>query len=105
MDIKNLSGMVGNTAPDTPLSRPDAQLKNACADFEGIMLQQLFESMKKTVGNGGVFGDSHQKKMYESMFIQEVSTTLARQRGVGLAEALYRQVARQTDDENGVGDK
>lgn len=105
MDIKNLSGMVGNTAPDAQPSRPDAKLKNACADFEGIMLQQLFESMKKTVGSGGVFGDSHQKQMYESMFIQEVSATLARERGVGLAEALYRQVARQTDGDNGDGDK
>ena len=77
----------------------DARLRKACADFEGILLQYMFESLQKTVGSGGVFGDSHQKKMYESMVSQEVSAKLARERGVGIGEALYRQIAGRTMDE------
>jgi peptidoglycan hydrolase FlgJ len=90
------------TAPASGLglSRKDAKLKRACADFEGILLNYMFESMRKTVGEGGVFGNSFQKNMYESMFTQEVSTFMARGKGAGLGEALYRQVSRQTNEED-----
>jgi flagellar protein FlgJ len=69
------------------------KLKKACADFEGLLLNYMFEAMRKTVGEGGVFGKSFQKDMYESMFTQEVSTSLARGKGMGIGEALYRQVS------------
>ena len=86
--------------PDSRLNLMDAQLKKTCADFEGILLNYMFEAMRKTVGEGGVFGNSFQKNMYESMFTQEVSTTLARGKGVGLGKALYRQVSGRTKGEN-----
>jgi flagellar protein FlgJ len=73
----------------------DIRLKKACADFEGILLQYMFESMQKDTGGGGVFGDSYQKQMYQSMFIREVCATLAEHRGLGLAESLYRQAKGQ----------
>jgi peptidoglycan hydrolase FlgJ len=82
------------------LNPKDAKLKKACADFEGILLNYMFEAMKKTVGEGGVFGNSFRKDMYESMFTQAVSTTLARGKGVGLGEALYRQVSSRTSAQN-----
>lgn len=83
---------------DSRSNLKNMKLKKACADFEGILLNYMFEAMRKTVGEGGVFGKSHQKDMYESMFAQEVSATLARGKGVGLGEALYRQVAGRNDD-------
>lgn len=77
----------------SPSSRNDMKLKKACADFEGLLLNYMLEAMRKTVGEGGVFGKSFQKDMYESMFNQEVSTTMARGKGMGIGEALYRQVS------------
>jgi flagellar protein FlgJ len=85
---------------DTRLTPKEAKLKKACADFEGILLNYIFEGMKKTVGEGGVFEKSYRKDMYESMFTQAVSTALARGKGVGLGEALYRQVSSRTKVEN-----
>ncbi|MFH0730481.1 MAG: rod-binding protein [Pseudomonadota bacterium] len=84
---------------DSRLNTKEAKLKKACADFEGILLNYMFEAMKKTVGEGGVFGNGFRKDMYESMFTQAVSTTLARGKGVGLGEALYRQVSNRTGAE------
>jgi flagellar protein FlgJ len=80
--------------PSDPQSNlKDMKLKKACADFEGILLNYMFEAMRETVGEGGVFGKNFQKDMYESMFTQEVSTSLARGKGMGIGEALYRQVS------------
>ena len=56
----------------------DTKLKEACADFEGVLLNFMFQSMKKTIPGKGVFGGSHQTQMYESMFYQEISTKFAK---------------------------
>ena len=79
-----------------------SKLKAACADFESILLNYMFQSMKKTVGNGGLFGDSFQRDMYETIFFEKVSQTVAEKRGIGLGQALYRQLgAKSVDTEVG----
>ena len=76
----------------------DARLKKACADFEGILLNFMFQSMRKTIPGKGIFDSSHQKETYESMFYQEISAQFARDRGIGIADALYRQLKGKLDD-------
>lgn len=75
----------------------DVRLKKACADFEGVLLNFMFQSMKKTVPGKGIFSGSHQKQMFESMFYQEISTKFARERGIGIGDALYRQLKGKLD--------
>jgi len=75
----------------------DSRLKKACSDFEGVLLNFMFQSMKKTVPGKGIFSGSQQKDMYESMFYQEISTKFARDRGVGIGDALYRQLKGKLD--------
>ena len=76
----------------------DAKLKKACSDFEGVLLNFMFQSMKKTVPGKGIFSGSQQKDMYESMFYQEISNKFARDRGIGIGDALYRQLKGKLDD-------
>ncbi|MDX9786434.1 MAG: rod-binding protein [Desulfobacterales bacterium] len=99
MDMEELAGAVekpvasgSRSATLKGQSNKDLKLRKACADFEGIMLQYMLEAMRKTVGEGGVFAGSPQKQLYESMFIQEVSATLASEKSLGFGEALYRQI-------------
>ncbi|RJQ51082.1 MAG: hypothetical protein C4530_20620 [Desulfobacteraceae bacterium] len=73
----------------------DERLKKACADFEGILLNFMVQNMKKTLPEGGLFPKSHQSDVYESMFFQEISSKLARERGIGIGDALYRQASKQ----------
>jgi flagellar protein FlgJ len=73
----------------------DDRLKKACADFEGIFLNLMVQTMRKSIPEGGVFGKTHQSDMYDTLFLQEISIQLARERGLGIGDALYRQVRRQ----------
>ncbi len=79
--------------------KSDDRLKKACSDFEGIFLNLMVQTMKKTIPEGGVLGKSHQSEVFESMFLQEISTQLARERGLGIGDALYRQGRRQMIEE------
>jgi Rod binding domain-containing protein len=49
-------------------TKEQKDLQNACADFESVLLNYMFQAMKKTVGDGGLFGDNFRKDMYESLF-------------------------------------
>ena len=83
----------GNVVSDSRPSTLDPRLKKACADFESVLLTYMFKSMKKTVGEGGVFGNSFQKDMYESIFFEKIAEKVAQEKGMGIGEALYRQLA------------
>ena len=90
---RNIKGGAKTNAADPP----DDRLKKACGDFEGIFLNFMFQGMKKTLPGDGVFGNSYQRDMYDAMFLQEISTKLARERGIGIAKALYQQLNGQVD--------
>ena len=79
-------------------TKEQKDLQNACADFESVLLNYMFQAMKKTVGDGGLFGDSFRKDMYESLFFEKISQKIAESRGVGIGESLYRQLSTKTGD-------
>ncbi len=73
----------------------DKRLKKACADFEAILLNYMFQSMRKTLPGNDVFGSSIGMDMYESMYFQQLSTDIARGRNsLGIGDALYRQLKK-----------
>jgi len=81
----------------TKATGKSGKLEKACSEFEGVLLNFMFQSMKKTVGQGGVFSNGYQKQMYESIFFEEVSMEFAREKGMGIGAALYRQVSGARD--------
>jgi len=76
----------------------DSRLKKACADFEGIFLNLMLQTMRRSIPDDGVFGKTHQSDMYDTLFLQEISTQLARERGLGIGDALYREVRRRMNE-------
>ena len=68
---------------------PDA-LRQAAQQFEALFMNMVLKSMRKTTFESGLFSNS-QSKMYTSILDQELSQVMAK-RGLGLAEALVRQM-------------
>ena len=70
----------------------NAQLKKACADFESIFVYYILKSMRKSLPQDRLFGDTQGQKLYKSMADQAMSENIATGRGVGLGELLYNQL-------------
>jgi flagellar protein FlgJ len=70
------------------------ELRRACQDFEAMFIYKLLQQMRRAVPKSGLFPDSHQKEMYQSMFDIEVSEQMARAKGIGLADRLYEDISR-----------
>lgn len=87
---------VGNgvTAPE---SDQRERLRQSAKDFEGVFLAYVFRAMRQTVPESGNEGEIGQG-MFTAMFDDALARMAANQQTRGLAEGLYRQLARHLPD-------
>ena len=69
---------------------PEA-LKAAAQQFEALFMNMVMKSMRQATSQDGLF-DNEQSRMYTSMLDQKISQNFA-ERGVGLADAMLRQLS------------
>lgn len=81
------------------LSSKKTNPQEAASKFEGLLMTQLFQSLRKTVQPSGLFGDGGQaRQTYEYLFDQAVvEHAMATGKGWGLAEKIAQDWARQQE--------
>lgn len=89
-----LIGLKKTTA--TTDTEKERGLRKACHDFEAIILKQMLDAMRKSIPKSGLLdGDGYADKMYQSMRDDEMAKEMARGKGMGLGEVLYKQLSGQ----------
>lgn len=82
------------TSESMDTNSKELKLKEACKDFEAILLDYMFQSMRKALAGDGILGNSDQRDLYESMYYQELSKNIAEGKGLGIGDALYLQLKK-----------
>lgn len=90
LDSKDVDGLRQAARQNSPEA-----VKATAKQFEALFMNMVLKSMRDATPQDGIF-DSEQSKMYTSMFDQQISQTMA-SRGIGLAEVLYRQLSKMTN--------
>ena len=75
------------------------KLEKACNDFEALFVKYMMQQMRETVPADGLFGQSQAEKIYTGMLDDEVAKSVSHGRGLGLAKAMYEQMAALQSDE------
>lgn len=70
-------------------------LQDAAQGFESIFLSMLLKEMRQTLGPDSLFG-SDTSDIYGSLFDQFMAQHLAQGKGMGLAQALLKQLDPKT---------
>ena len=78
-------------------NEPD-KLEKACNDFEALFVKYMMEQMRETVPADGLFGQSQAEKIYTGMLDDEMAKSVSHGRGMGLAKAMYEQMAALQSD-------
>lgn len=80
-----------------------AALEEVARQFEGLFMSQMLKSMRAAnqVLAEGNYLNSHESGFYQDMFDSQLSLTLSRGSGLGLAEALVRQFGSQLEGDTG----
>ena len=72
------------------------ELMKTAKQFEGIFIQQMFQTMDKTIDrSNSLFGNSQGEQMFRDMMYQHMGEGFADRKGgsgFGLAEAIYKQL-------------
>lgn len=66
----------------------------AAQEFEAMMLAQMFQHMFAGIKSGGPFGGGHAEAVYRSFLLQAYGESVAEQGGIGIASAVYKDIAR-----------
>lgn len=79
-------------------SRPDllkAQREKAATDFEALLLQQMVQSMWKTVPTEGMLSGSNEEGMYRDMLSEQFAQELAQSQSLGLKDAVLGEMNKE----------
>jgi len=68
-----------------------AALRSVAQQFEAVLLTQLLQQMHKPMMPGGMF-DTPEAQSWNSMVDQRMGVQLAKAGGIGIADALLRQI-------------
>lgn len=69
-----------------------AVLREVAGQFEALFVQTLLKNMRQSELAEPLFGASDQHDMYQEMMDQQLSLSMTRGRGIGLADMLVRQL-------------
>ncbi len=74
-------------------ARQDAKLKQACQQFEGMMLGLMFKEMRKTVGKDALLGGGFGEDIFRGQLDQAIADSASQGGQAGIANLLYQQLS------------
>ena len=69
-----------------------ARLKSICAEFESIFMTYMLKSMRSAMVEDGIMGNSHESKIMNSMFDENLALEVANGGGIGLGDVLFERL-------------
>ncbi len=78
----------------------DRALKKACQDFESVFTFEMLKSMRRTIEKCDLFHGGQAEEIYESMFDQELSKSMAGKGSNSISELLFQQLRMQDSVES-----
>jgi flagellar protein FlgJ len=80
----------------------DAELRQVCAQLEGVFLQQLMKALRETVPEGGLTNGGSGEEIFSSLLDGHIANSAAAQLERGIGAAIYRQLRGPMAGPNGV---
>ena len=71
-----------------------AEIKAAAKEFEAIFLSEMIAPIFENLETDGLFGGGSGERMYRGMLVQEYGRAMAEAGGVGVAEAVEREMLK-----------
>jgi Rod binding domain-containing protein len=87
-------------APDAAAAKPlagspdVAAAKKTAEDFEAFFLAQAMDSMFAGINSDKLFGAGSSENVYRSLLTQEYAKVATKNGGVGIADAVQREILR-----------
>ena len=68
-------------------------LRESSREFETLYVMEMLKAMRKAIPDGGLFEKSMSTELFQDMIDMETAKSATRGPGLGLAAAMYEQMA------------
>jgi flagellar protein FlgJ len=89
------SGVGYNAFQNTADHKKHADVATACREMESYFLYTLLKTMRGTVPESTLLPKSHAEGIFQDMLDEQIARVAANAGGVGLADALGRNIGSQ----------
>lgn len=83
-------------------SRDPETLRKVAHQFEALFTQMLLKSMRDASFGNDLF-ESEENNLYRDLYDRQIALLLAKQKGLGIADMLVRQLAPNVDEQRPAG--
>lgn len=80
----------GSSLPKVPQNADLNKLRDTAQDFEAVFLSQMLKPMFEGIETDGMFGGGQGEEMWRSLMVDEYGKSIAKQGGIGIADAVMR---------------
>lgn len=84
----------GQALPKVGHRLDPAQARRVAQDYESVFLSQVLKPMFNNTDAAAPFGGGFAEDMWRSMEVDEYGKAVARAGGIGIADAIYRQILK-----------
>ncbi len=78
-----------------------SRLREVAEGFEAMFLSQMFAHMYSGIRSDGMFGGGQAEQMFRSLQIDEYAKAAAGTGGIGIADAVYRELLKLQETPQG----
>jgi peptidoglycan hydrolase FlgJ len=68
-------------------------------EFEALFLSEMLGPVFESTDTDGLFGGGEGEKIFRSMMVQEYGKAIAQSGGVGIADAVQREILRMQENQ------
>ncbi len=88
----------GRSLPKSQAVKNLHQARKVSRDLEAVFLGQMLQPMFANIDAAEPFGGSPSEKMWRSMQVDEYGKAIARAGGIGLADAVFKEILRAQEN-------
>ena len=93
MNQNSISGL--SKAQDMAANaKGEEKARKAAQEFEAVFLTQILETMYSGIEPNPTFGGGNAEKLFRSMINEKTAQSMAKNGGIGLADAVYTEIIR-----------
>lgn len=82
-----------------PTTSFERKARETAESFEAVFLSQILKSMSIGLKSDGPFGGGHSEEIFQDVMNEEIAKQIARNGGVGLSDAVYREILKTQEVE------
>lgn len=87
------NGAQANSAVKAAInSRSAVEARKTAESFEAVFIAQMLAPMFESVPTDDMFGGGHAESIFRSMQVEEFGKDIAKRGGVGIADAVFREI-------------